>query len=87
MSYPCVFLQTLPFDYANKYMSNLKDCFITLINSVGEYECMVKYSQNTYKPGRGWRNFVLENGLWKEDVLVFVPVGETGMDFEVEVFA
>ena len=76
----------MPFAYANKYMADLKDCFIRLRTTEGKYDCKVKYNQNTYNLGKGWRRFAMENAIWREDVLVFTPYGTSGMDFDVEVF-
>ena len=57
------------------FLQNFKNNNITL--SVGEREWIVKVnqSQSYYRLGRGWRDFVNDNDLSINDVLLFENIG------------
>ena len=61
----------MPFDHCEEHLSNFKNHVICLRGQYCSYDVVVKFSQNQYRLGRGWRYFVVANNLEKDDACLF----------------
>lgn len=69
-----LFLQPLPYDHAEFFLSNFKDERIFIRKKDDTYPCVVKFSQDQYRLGQGWRDFVIATKLKKHDAVRFTMV-------------
>lgn len=66
--------QPLPFDHCEKFLKEYKNRTIRLFYNKMDGMCLLKYSNNQYILGQGWRDFVRDTELKKHDVVMFKRV-------------
>ena len=71
VTYWLIFVQALPHGHCEEHMSEHVDDFIVLHHERTPWEVKLKCTQNQYRLGQGWRDFVTATGLEIGDAVLF----------------